>query len=119
MLLPSVLRSESHEPRLSFIHRSLPVLPISSADGSLAPMMQILDALVNPYFVVGDLSGDPRPSSKPIRFVASDDVGNDVRDGDRVSRWGWLMEWGEGCIRPAELEKVRPGCISRRSRSDS
>ena len=56
------------------------------------------------FFVVGDLSSPV--GSRPIKIIDTGVVGDEVKPGDHISRWGWLMEFGEGCISIEELEKV-------------
>jgi hypothetical protein len=69
-------------------------------------------------FVVGDLSAPI--GSRKVATIGSDDTVRIAIEsytaitdtllllnvGDLVSRWGWLMEWGEGCVKPPELEAV-------------
>lgn len=55
-------------------------------------------------FIVGDLTSPL--GSKPIQIIEDGDGGDTVQDGDHVSRWNWVMEWGDGCLKPSELEKV-------------
>lgn len=58
-------------------------------------------------FIVGDLSRSVRESQRIAQYIDRTELLETTQEGDVFTRWGWLGEWGDGCVRPTQLETVR------------
>lgn len=58
-------------------------------------------------FVVGDLKRSLRESVAQAVHVDTGDELETTLPGEVFTKWGWIGEWGDGCVRPSQFEKVK------------